>query len=232
MKRLIVALVLVSLAGFTFAAPRGAHDPYAHHGLEVPPYLEQELEELLAENSAAAVGVLTGADLKAALERLSIAAQQEAFVARSKAMSFMLPGLGQMVNEDYTSGSLFLLADIAAFTGTVLGSYFLLPDNLRFDQLNYFKTNFGDIRTAWEGHSFVDYLPSMAVMAGGGAVMAILGKIAGEHAGRLAERNIADGTVTFQPKLLAGWGAWPGPGGPGGGPGGSWKMGWGMGVRY
>lgn len=226
MKRLIVALVLVSLAGFTFAAPRGAHDPYAREGLQVPPYVEQELEELLAENAATEVGALSGADLKAALERLSIAAQQEAFVARSKAMSFVLPGLGQMVNEDYTRGSLFLLADLAALTGTVLGGYFLLPDNLRFDQLNYFKTNFGDIRTAWEGHSFVDYLPSMAVLAGGGVVMAILGKVASEHAGRLAERSIADGKITFQPRLLAGWGAWPGP------DGGPWQMGWGMGVRY
>jgi len=231
MKRLAVAALLITLAGMAFASPRGSHDPYAHPGLDLPPYVAQELQTILEENAAGTIGSLTGEQLRALLERMSVAAQKQAFVARSKAMSFMLPGLGQMVNKDYTAGTLFLLADVALFTGTALGAYFLLPGQVRFDQLDYFDTSFADIRVAWEGQSFRDYLPSMAVMAGGGLAMAILGGIASEHAGRLAERNVADGTIRFEPRLLAGFLPAAGPG-PHGGPGGGWRMGWAMGVHY
>jgi len=86
--------------------------------------------------------------------------------------------------------------------GTLIGSYYLLPDDLRFQQLDYFNTSWSDIRTRWEGHSFMDYLPSMGLMTGGWVLKAILGQISSSHAGRLARRNIDGGKKSFEPDLL------------------------------
>ncbi len=50
---------------------------------------------------------------------------------------------------------------------TLAGFYFLLPADLRFDRLDYFKTSFKDINDTWEAHSLNDYLPSIGMMLAG-----------------------------------------------------------------
>jgi hypothetical protein len=116
-------------------------------------------------------------------------------------LSFMAPGLGELKNGDVGAGALFLLADTAVAVGALLGSYFLLPEDLRFSQLDYFNTPFDDIRGRWESHTFMDYLPTMAVMAGGWFVSGGLRALSAKRAGKAARRSIEAGDVTFEPKV-------------------------------
>jgi hypothetical protein len=202
MKTRITVALLLAAAAAAFAVPPMGR---MHH---LPPfpveqtYLRAELETLYAENGDLQPAELTLAELRELAGRLSVARQKDRFVARSRALSLMHPGMGEMLNKDYGSGAAFLAADLAVAAGTLVGAYYLLPENLRFQQLDYLNDSWTMIRTRWEGHSFVDYLPTMAVMAGGGLVKGVLGKISSAHAGKLARRNIEQGKVSFEPSLL------------------------------
>jgi len=165
------------------------------------------------------LGELTVGEAQDLLGEISIVYQKVAYVSKSRAASFMLPGMGQFMNDDPGMGALFLGLDLAAGVGTLLGAYFLLPDELQFDQLHYFKDSFGDIENAWKDQNFVDLLPSIGILAGGAVVQAILRGVSSNHAARLAEERIAAGEITFEPKLSVL-------------PGGAGAMGFGMGMKY
>ena len=109
--------------------------------------------------------------------------------------------------------------DLVTGVGTLLGAYFLLPADLQFTQLNYFTEPYSAIEGAWKDQSFVDLLPSMGVLAGGGLVQAKLRGVSSNHAAKLAEQNIAAGNITFEPKLTVLHG-------------GPAAMGFGMGMKY
>jgi hypothetical protein len=216
MKRLALLLALLAIGGVVFAAPCEApRDPFQLDEA----FLRAEIEQALAGDRDRQLGALTIGELQELLGRLSVARQKTAFIARSRAMSMMMPGLGELVNKDKVGGALFMTADLALLAGTIIGAYFLLPADLHFDRLDYFYGPFTDIRDRWEAHSFMDYLPSIGVLVGGGLLKAILGGISANHAEKLARRNIAEGKITFEPRLLL-----P-PHGPMG-------MGWGMSWRY
>ena len=216
MKRLMLLLALLAVGGMAFTAPCEApRDPFQLDEA----FLRAEIEQALTGDRDRQLGALTIGELQELLGRLSVARQKTAFIARSRAMSMMMPGLGELVNKDKVGGALFMTADLALLAGTVLGAYFLLPANVRFDQLDYFYGSFRNIRDTWESNSFMDYLPSLGVLVGGGLLKAILGGISAGHAEKLARRNIAEGKITFEPQLML-----P-PHGPMG-------MGWGMSWRY
>jgi hypothetical protein len=80
--------------------------------------------------------------------------------------------------------------------------YFLLPEDLQFKNLDYLNSSFAAVRDRWEAHSFVDLLPTVAVLAGGGLVKGVLGGLSAKHAGKIARRNIEQGRVTFEPNLF------------------------------
>jgi len=216
MKRLALLLALLATGVAVFAAPcETPRDPFQLDEA----FLRAEIEQTLAGDRDRQLGTLTIGELQELLGRLSVAQQKTAFIARSRAMSLMMPGLGELANKDTVGGALFMTADLALLAGTIIGAYFLLPTDLRFDRLDYFYGPFVDIRDRWQAHSFMDYLPSIGVMIGGGLLKAILGGISASHAEKLARRNIAEGKITFEPRLLL-----P-PHGPMG-------MGWGMSWRY
>jgi hypothetical protein len=211
-------MILATIGAAAFAAP--CDRPLNPFQLDEA-FLRAEVDQALAGERDTAVGTLTVGQLQELLGRLSVAQQKAAFIARSRTMSLMMPGLGQFANKDAVSGALFLTADLALIAGTLVGAYYLLPPNVRFDRLDYFYGSFRGIRDTWESNSFMDYLPSLAVLAGGGLLKAILGGISASHAEKLARRNIEQGKITFEPRLV------PLPHGPMG-----WGMGWGMGFSY
>jgi hypothetical protein len=198
MKKSIIVLTLLSLAALAFAMPPMPH----HYGRPEGEYLKAELEAVLAETRGQSLGELTGERVEQLAGRLSVARQKDAYVARAQAMSFMSPGLGQFATKEYGAGALFLGADLAVAAGTLVGAYFLLPEDLQFKQLDYLNSGYATIRDRWEAHSFVDLLPTVAVLAGGGLVKGVLGGLSAKHAGKVARRNIEQGQVTFEPNLL------------------------------
>jgi len=223
MKKWLVILLILTVAGSVFAGSPGHSRSMDHRsmmwmGMEEE-LLKQQLEAVLAGEENTAIGDLTIGEAEELLGEISIAYQKAAFVAKSRAMSMMLPGLGQFMNHDVGIGVLFLSADLLVGAGTLLGAYFLLPDKLRFDQLNYFTDSYATIKGQWETQSFVDFLPSIGVLAGGGLIQAVLRGVSSRHAAALAEQNIAEGNITFEPKVYML------PFGPG-------AMGFGMGMKY
>ncbi len=197
--RLKIALgMLLCVAAAAFARPPRDMDPYRlpiEHD-----YLRAELDSLLSGEGE--LGSLTLAQLREAAGRLSVARQKDRFVARSRFMSLTIPGSGQFLNKDYGAGAAFLATDVALVTGTLVGAYWLLPADLRFQQLDYFNTSFTVIENTWKGHTFVDYLPSLAVLAGGGVLKAVVGHLSSAQAGKAAKRRIEAGQISFEPDLL------------------------------
>jgi hypothetical protein len=223
MKKWLVILLIMMVAGSVLAgSPRRSrtmdHRPMMWMGMEEE-LLKQQLEAVLAGEKNTVIGDLTIGEAEELLGEISIAYQKAAFVAKSRARSLMLPGLGQFMNDDAVMGVLFLSADLLVGAGTLLGAYFLLPGELRFDQLNYFKDSWSTIEQRWEAQSFEDLLPSLGVLAGGVLIQVVLRGVSSKHAVRLAKQNIAEGKITFEPK------AYLLPVGPG-------AMGFGMGMKY
>lgn len=220
-KWLAVLLIATVSAGVLFAgSPRQSKmkDHHSNWWMEEE-LLEQQLEAVLAEQESAVLGDFTVGEAQELLGEISIAYQKAAYVSKSRAASFVLPGMGQFMNDDPGSGALFLSLDVLTGVGALLGAYFLLPDELQFDQLNYFNDSFSTIENTWKSQSFMDLLPSLGVLAGGGLVQVILRGVSSNHAAKLAEERIAAGEITFEPKLSIL------PGGPG-------AMGFGMGMKY
>ena len=113
-----------------------------------------------------------------------------------------MPGFGQYLNDDPMGGTLFLVSNIAVITGTIIGAYYLLPDDLKFDSLDYLNDSSFTINERWENHSFVDLLPTMGTIAAGFVVNGVIRYISAAHAGKLAQKNIAEGKIQFEPKLM------------------------------
>jgi hypothetical protein len=222
MKKWLVVFLTATLATGVLFADSERHSKMGDHhpmmGMEAE-LLEQELEAVLAGEESTVLGDLTVGEAQELLGEISIAYQKAAYVSKSRAMSMMLPGLGQFMNDDPGMGALFLSLDVLTGVGTLLGAYFLLPGEVQFDQLNYFNDSFGTIEAAWKAQSFVDLLPSLGVMAGGGLVQVILRGVSSNHAAKLAERRITAGEVTFEPSLMIM-------------PFAQGNMGFGMGMKY
>jgi hypothetical protein len=192
MTRTVVVVVL----SCALAAAAGAQE-------KVPERFgfDQELNAALQDMSGTPLGTLTVGDLEKLAGRVSIVVQKIEYVRKVRQASFMLPGAGQFMQGDARGGSAFLAGDLAIVTGTLIGAYFLLPMNVQFRDLDYFHAPLGSIRTAWESNSFVDYLPSIGVFAGGMILRAVLGHFSAENAESEARDRIAEGKVTFTPNL-------------------------------
>ena len=185
-KIVLVAAALLAAAG-AFAIPR-TFDPVA-----------EAIAALAKERGDAELGAATVDDVETAVARLSIAMQQEAWIRGSAMASMVMPGLGQYMNHDALGGTLYLVADVAVQAGALVGAYFLLPGNLR---VNWFTTPIGVLENAYRANTVVDYLPAIGVLAAGAVVDMVLGHFSARGAVRLAEKNVLDGTISFEPVLI------------------------------
>ncbi len=193
MRKILFAAVLLSLSMGAFAIPGG---PFGHMGSfmdkndPITADLNKEIEAIFDQNSETRFGDMTVSDLEKITGQVSIAVQKSWYVRRAKMASKALPGAGQFMTGDPLGGSLFLLADAAVVTGTLIGAYRLLPSDVRSDP------------HSWRSNSFVDYLPSIGVVAGGTVAMMLLRWFSSTNAEAAARSNIESGKVSFQPVLF------------------------------
>ena len=193
MQRIALTVVLVLAAAGAFALPGR---------LLADDELNAEITAILGQKADTQLGTMTVGDLEALAGQVSISVQKEQYIRHATVASLVLPGAGQFMVGDVAGGSLFLAGDIAVLAGAVVGSYFLLPANVQFGQLDYLNAPFSTIKNTWQSNSFMDYLPSLGVMAGGAAVEMLLRWLSAENAKATARSNVESGKVTFQPKLL------------------------------
>ncbi len=119
--------------------------------------------------------------------------------------SLLLPGLGQLETGDAANGIGFMAADLGVLVGTFVLVYYLLPDDLHFDNINYFGGSFSSISNAWNNHSFTDYLPALGAFIGGMVVDQTIRHWSAANARRDAARAIDEGRVTFTPRIGVGF---------------------------
>ncbi len=224
MKALSVSVISALLAvGVSIAASAAPTEPdlFAHR--KDLAQLGNDVKGILANEKDRSLSGMTVGDVTSILDRISVAQQQYLWVKKSEHASLILPGLGQYLNGDTLSGTLYLSGSVLLFAGTIVGAYFLLPSDLQFSSINYFTDSFSSIHTAWQGHSFVDYLPSIGMIVGGAVLQGILRAVSADAAGKLAKRRIKDGTITFQPEPFL---VMPGAGSE------MFQLGVGMNMRY
>ena len=199
MKKLLLLLSMTAVATSGFA-----DDLVEIRGYENADYLvyKEEAAMILEAVDNTPVGEFTLSEMKELAIDLSIPFQKMQYVKKSKIASIILPGVGQYMNNDPLSGTLFLISDITLIAGTLIGAYYLLPDELRFDRLNYISDSRSTIRERWDNQSFEDMLPTMGVMAAGFVVSGVVRLLSASHAGKLAQKNIAEGEIQFEPKLI------------------------------
>lgn len=199
MKKLLLLFSTIVVVTSVFA-----DDFIEIRGYEYADYLvyKEEAAVILEAVDNTSIGEFTLNEMKELALDLSIPYQKMQYVKKSKMASFILPGAGQYMNDDPLGGTIFIVTNLAITTGTLIGAYNLLPDELKFDKLNYFRDSSAAINERWENQSFMDMLPSMGVIAGGIVVSGIVRLISSAHAGKLAQKKIAEGRIQFEPKLI------------------------------
>ncbi|WP_455383140.1 hypothetical protein [Salinispira pacifica] len=205
MKKVKRAAVAASVLFLLSTALLGA-DPVKHINLyaddpDVATY-RSSIDGVLADDLGRPVGQLTVGELVRLANEVSVSRQQYEWVKRSQRASAVLPGVGQYMNGDSLSGTLFLGGDILLFAGTIVGAYFLLPEDLRFSSISYFGDSSQKIHDAWNSHSFSDFLPTIGVLAGGFILQGVLRVVSANHAAGLARENIREGRISFEPEPL------------------------------
>ena len=216
MKRLISIAVFIAIASVAFAQP-GPHG--AGHGrmglgmmgLSGPDRdgrVLQTVNTLLREYEDRTIDSFTIGEIRRIAAVLSVPAQEAAYIRRVGIASRFVPGAGQFINGDSGSGALFLAGDLALTAGSLVAMHFVLPEAVRFDQLDYFNTPAEQIKTTWEraleNLTLSDALPIIGVSAGSMLLRSLLGKWSADLARERASRLIQIGEIEFEarPMLL------------------------------
>ncbi len=155
-------------------------------------FLEQRDEEQL--------GDLTIGDLRELGATLSVIAQEEDYVRSARQSSRFIPGSGHFKIDEGGRGAAFLSGSLLVTAGTLVGAYFVLPEDVQFGEVDYVNDSFREIGSAWRGESIASILPAFGVLIGGGIVQGILGEIAANDAEKLAREQIESGEKTFAPQ--------------------------------
>ncbi|MFW6292162.1 MAG: hypothetical protein ACOC7V_07500 [Spirochaetota bacterium] len=205
----MILAMLVIAGGAAFAQMGSDEDPFA--GFGDGPYLD-EARGIMDEWESRVPAQLTFGEIEELAGELSIPAQKAAYVRKSEFSSMVMPGTGQFMNEEPVAGALFVAGDLAITTGTLFGVYYLLPEEVRFDSLDYLSSSKTEIKDTWEaalGEMTLGRSLSIAgVFAGGMLLDSTLGYFSSRHAGKLARARIEAGDVVFEarPEILLGAG--------------------------
>jgi hypothetical protein len=208
MKRILATLIVILMPALVFAAPHGS--PWARGYPEMfdqdaGPYVRSEISLIESELGTKRLGDFSVEDIVSLRDRLSVAEQKDQYVNSLAMHSWFLPGLGQFQAGDVASGVGFLTMDMAAIAGTLVAAYYCLPSDLRFDRLDYFRDSSSTIQSAWNSHSFTDYLPSIGVFVGGMVIDQIVRQWASAHARGEAVQAVDQGKVQFTPRIGIGF---------------------------
>ncbi|HTX74230.1 MAG TPA: hypothetical protein VMC79_15470 [Rectinemataceae bacterium] len=208
MKKIWFAAALAALGLALAAQPMGSRsrDGWMSRGLFGDSYTWNELSAIRTELGSTALGTVSIDSLAPYWARIQAAAEKDRYVRTAAMMSLHLPGAGQFRSGDPLAGSGFLSLHLALVFGSMVGSYFLLPADLRFDRIDYLNDSLGSIGTAWRSHSVSDYLPALGVAAAGGLLDGAVRVWSARSAAVEARREVASGTAKLEP--LMGPGLW------------------------
>src|SRR5208337_4984435 len=125
------------------------------------PYLQAESSAVEKELLTTKPGDLTLSEILPYRNRLSIAAQEDEYVKKMSALSFKVPGSGQIKMGDTVGGAAFASLHIVLLLGQTVGAFLLLPQDLR--EIDYLHQPIRGIIDAYESHNAQDFLPSVEI---------------------------------------------------------------------
>ena len=196
MRKIFLYVLLIVLAFSAYAGDmHSSKMKQMHEDME---FLHDEMSAVMDRYSDRPIGEMTFSEMEEMQGEISIVQQKMFFVHKSKIASFIKPGAGQFINGEKGAGALFLTADLVLFAGKLVGTYFMLPAELQFDQIDYFNDSYTSIKAGWESMSFMDLLPAVGVMAGASLLQTGLRAISSKQAGRLAVETIKSGSKSFE----------------------------------
>lgn len=198
-QRLTALCVLIILPVALFAHPGDMMHEWDLEEEELRPY-DAAIGEFLDERESESLDDITIGELRELGARLSVTAQEENYVRRARQSSRFMPGSGHFMIDENLRGALFTTTSVAVVAGTIVGAYFVLPDEVQFGEVGYINDSFREIGDAWHGESIASLLPAFGVLVGGALVQAILGEIASNDAEKLARRQIESGSKRFEPQ--------------------------------
>lgn len=206
MQRL--SLALVALVFVTAIAPVAADDwesfPIGELTDEEIAQFQGAIGAFLLEREARTIDEITIGELRELGARLSVISQEVDYVRSARNASRFIPGAGHFRINEPGAGAAFLSGSIVLSAGTLIGAYFLLPDDVQFGEVDYINDSFREIGTAWRGESIASFFPAFAALVGGALGQAILGEIASQDAERRARAQIESGRVQFTPQPFIG----------------------------
>lgn len=166
-------------------------------------YLEAESSSIEKELLTTKPSDLTFAAIRPYKDRLSIAAQEDEYVKKMSALSFKVPGSGQLKMGDKVGGAAFASLHFALLLGQTVGSFLLLPKDLR--QIDYLHQPIRDVIDAYERHNTQDFSPSIEITTG--CILADLALMtwSSTQAEREAKERIDQGRQTFEPRVGPGF---------------------------
>lgn len=209
MKRFLF-LALCAAAGSigAFAQPACSDpfqlDPWSDFKISGP-YAKEALAQIKAELGEREFGDLSISLLAPYWTRLSLALSKDQYLEETSRLSLMMPGAGQFKNGDTSKGIGFLSLHLAVVTGTLTSFYFLLPSDLRFDELDYLDTSLKGIHDAWQAHSINDYLPSIGAVVVGSLVNIGVRYWSSQEAYAGARDAVESGRAELKPVLGPGY---------------------------
>jgi hypothetical protein len=186
-------------AAETEAAVKSVLDRQAEGSL----YLNTEATKIESELADRKLGDLTVAELMPYRDRLSVAAQKDAFIKEAAAKSFALPGAGQLKMGNAAGGVAFVSLHIGLLVGQAIVPFLALPKDLR--RIDYMRDDFKSIARTWASHDFNDFGPAMGVAAAFMVADLSLRVWSSMSAKSEATKRVASGEQEFSPEVGPGF---------------------------
>ncbi|MFW6288668.1 MAG: hypothetical protein ACOC2Q_02705, partial [Spirochaetota bacterium] len=187
-RALGLVLMLTALAGSAGAqempGPQTALEPREFADEPVP--AEVALEALLAARAPLGIRNLTVEDLSAALDLVSLAAQQREHIDRAARLSWAAPGLGHLISGDRGAAFAFAAVDVVVGATTAILASVLLPAAVRSRNLSYLQSSFSAIEERWKSLAPAQLIPSASVVFSGVLLGVTVRSRAAESARRAA----------------------------------------------
>ena len=200
MKKFTFIIVILAAATTIFAQPMMGQVPVKPGPgmLAGGSYLSTEMKAVAEELGGKPFGSLTLDELTPLKARLALASRKDGWVAKTAMMSMHLSGMGQFRTGDTLGGLGFLTLHGGVVAGALVGAYWLLPADLRFDKIDYLNASRTTIEANLKSHSFMDFLPAMAVMGAGMLVDGGVRAWSAHSAATEARTSIDSGKVKFE----------------------------------
>ena len=201
----IAVLALTVPAGALEGSGDGpAQGPSATDGIEALPSVRDSIINVPAALALASrlerIGRLpsepvSGSDLVALLDLAQAVRREQAFVARSAGLSWVVAGLGHYSSGDGRKAAGWMAADLTVGAATAILALVALPPAVQGRNLNYLQSSYEQIRDRWSTLRPAELIPAAVVSLTGTFLRIAVRSQAARDAAASARNALAAGSI-------------------------------------